>query len=88
MMAHGDKEKNVKVTEAPTNKSANTDDVFDASRAPVLDLAGIESKTQKVLSLLMDRVNVLEAKCANMPIARPVIVPQKENWNTDTVAGM
>jgi hypothetical protein len=86
-MAHDSK---IKKFEAPGGPNMNPDTIPDAARAPVpvMDLEGIESKIQKALATLTERVLVLEAKTANMPIVRPVFLPQKENHNTDYVAGM
>jgi hypothetical protein len=86
MMAHGDKVKRfVSPDDIP---DSNTDNVADALAPSLPDISGVESTVQKVLSNLIERVMVLEAKTANMPLARPMVLPQKENYNTDFVAGM
>jgi hypothetical protein len=80
----------VKEFKAPGEGNANTDDIKDVLHAPKpsYDLAGVEDRIQRVIYSLMERVNVLEAQCLGMPLHRPVHVPQKENNNTDFVAGM
>jgi hypothetical protein len=87
-MAHD--EKKVKPFKAPGDVNANTDDIKDAAHVPtpLPDLTGVEDKVQRILGALMERVNVLEAQCHGMPLHRPVNIPRKDNYNTDTVAGM
>lgn len=84
-MANGEK----KEFKAP-NSNTERESIPDAAAAPsvTVDLSGVETKVQKALLSLLERVTVLEAKTANMPIVRPVFLPREENSNTDYVAGM
>jgi hypothetical protein len=84
-MAQKDEAK--KFGSAPVEKQV-LDAPLESAEKVNADLEGIEMKVQKVLSSLIERIMILEAKCASMPLNRPVVLPQKENYNTDFVAGM
>lgn len=58
-----------------------------APESPI-DLSGIDGIIKTAIFALMQRIETLELKCASIPISRPVVMPAKENHNTDFVAGI
>jgi hypothetical protein len=55
---------------------------------PLVDLSGAPSEIKKALGMLFERVAVLEAKTATMPLHAPLSIPQDKDFNTDFVAGL